>query len=94
MPGKKSETFRAVAERIRPDGSGLHGESRKNVNECDLNRPLAVVFGSEEDGISNELLRAADELVKIPMRGKIQSLNVSVAAGMVLYEILRQRNFR
>jgi 23S rRNA (guanosine2251-2'-O)-methyltransferase len=69
-------------------------KAAKNVNECDLNRPLAVVFGSEEDGISNELLRAADELVKIPMRGKIQSLNVSVAAGMVLYEILRQRNFR
>lgn len=69
-------------------------KAEKNVYECDLNRPLALIFGSEEDGISPELLRIADELVKIPMVGKIQSLNVSVAAGMVLYEVLRQRSIR
>lgn len=66
-------------------------KAEKNVFECDLNRPLVLIFGSEEDGISTELLRVADELVKIPMAGKIQSLNVSVAAGMVLYEAMRQR---
>ena len=53
--------------------------------------PLALIMGSEEDGIAPEILRQADELVKIPMQGKIQSLNVSVAAGIMLFEAVRQR---
>ena len=56
-----------------------------------LSGPLAVILGSEEDGISPELIRDSDSLVRIPMQGKIQSLNVSVAAGVILYEVLRQR---
>ncbi len=48
-------------------------------------------MGSEEDGISDTLLRGADELVKIPLKGKIGSLNVSVAAGIALFEVLRTR---
>lgn len=48
-------------------------------------------MGSEEDGISDDLLRAADELARIPLKGKIGSLNVSVAAGIAMYEIVRQR---
>jgi 23S rRNA (guanosine2251-2'-O)-methyltransferase len=54
--------------------------------------PVAIIMGSEEDGISNDLLRTADELVKIPILGKISSLNVSVAAGIMLYETVRQRS--
>ena len=57
----------------------------------DLSGPLAVVIGSEEDGISNDLLRTADELLQIPMLGSISSLNVSVATGILLYEAIRQR---
>ena len=49
------------------------------------------MMGSEEDGISDALLRDADELVKIPMKGKIGSLNVSVATGVALYEVVRRR---
>jgi len=56
-----------------------------------MSGPLAVIMGSEEDGISPELIRDSDSLVRIPMQGKIQSLNVSVAAGVILYEALRQR---
>jgi 23S rRNA (guanosine2251-2'-O)-methyltransferase len=48
------------------------------------------VLGSEEDGISDILLREVDELAKIPMKGKIGSLNVSVAAGVTIYEVVRQ----
>jgi 23S rRNA (guanosine2251-2'-O)-methyltransferase len=48
-------------------------------------------MGSEEDGISDELLREADELARIPMKGRIGSLNVSVASGVAIYEIIRQR---
>jgi 23S rRNA (guanosine2251-2'-O)-methyltransferase len=49
-------------------------------------------MGSEEKGISPELLRMADHLVTIPMYGKVASLNVSVAAGILIYEVVRQRN--
>lgn len=57
----------------------------------DYTMPVAIVLGSEEDGISNEIIRAADYLAKIPMFGEIHSLNVSVSAGVILYEAVRQR---
>jgi len=60
--------------------------------ECDLNLPAALLMGSEEDGISGEYLKMADELIKIPMQGTIGSLNVSVATGIILFETLRQRH--
>jgi 23S rRNA (guanosine2251-2'-O)-methyltransferase len=49
------------------------------------------IFGSEEDGVSGEYLKMADELIRIPLHGEIASLNVSVATGILLYEMLRQR---
>lgn len=57
----------------------------------DYTGPVAFVMGSEEKGVSDDLLRTADELAKIPMFGDIGSLNVSVATGIVLYESVRQR---
>ncbi|PIQ22553.1 MAG: 23S rRNA (guanosine(2251)-2'-O)-methyltransferase RlmB [Cytophagales bacterium CG18_big_fil_WC_8_21_14_2_50_42_9] len=59
--------------------------------ELDLTGPTAILMGSEEDGISPEYLKKADVRVKIPMAGQISSLNVSVASGIVLFEVLRQR---
>ncbi|MCU0418902.1 MAG: 23S rRNA (guanosine(2251)-2'-O)-methyltransferase RlmB [Cyclobacteriaceae bacterium] len=59
--------------------------------DVDMKGPLAVVMGSEEDGISPDLLREADILAKIPMQGHIASLNVSVAAGIAIYEAVRQK---
>lgn len=53
--------------------------------------PTAIILGSEENGISNEFLKFSDEKVKIPILGNIESLNVSVACGVILYEIVRQR---
>ncbi len=58
----------------------------------DYTLPTALVMGSEEFGISNDLLRIADHLAKIPMFGEIESLNVSVAAGVILYEAVRQKH--
>lgn len=63
----------------------------KNIYDVDFTIPTAIVMGSEEDGISDELLRAADELAAIPMQGRVGSLNVSVANGVILYEAIRQR---
>jgi len=56
-----------------------------------MNTPVAIVAGSEEKGISKELLASCDELVKIPMFGKIGSLNVSAACTVLIYEAVRQR---
>jgi 23S rRNA (guanosine2251-2'-O)-methyltransferase len=58
---------------------------------ADFREPLALIMGSEEDGISDEYLKLADGRVRIPLLGEIESLNVSVATGIILYEILRQR---
>jgi len=60
----------------------------------DLNTPLALIVGSEEDGISPQLLKEADRVAKIPMKGKISSLNVSVAAGISIYEAVRQKAYK
>lgn len=57
----------------------------------DYTAPTAIVMGSEENGISTELIRIADHLAKIPMFGEIESLNVSVSAGILLYEAVRQK---
>src|SRR6476620_10066613 len=63
----------------------------KTLYEMELNSPLAIIMGSEEDGISQEILKAADHHAKIPMKGQISSLNVSVAAGIAIYEAVRQK---
>ncbi|MBG8552780.1 23S rRNA (guanosine(2251)-2'-O)-methyltransferase RlmB [Hymenobacter guriensis] len=61
------------------------------AQSVDMSGPLAVLMGSEEDGISPEYLKLADYKLRIPMAGQISSLNVSVASGIMLYEVLRQR---
>lgn len=66
----------------------------ETIFRTDLTGPLGLIFGSEEDGVSPELLKEADFLAKIPMTGKIHSLNVSVAAGVALYEAVRQRGYQ
>ena len=63
-------------------------------DKVDYTRPTAVIFGNESDGISPEALRLADLKVKIPMLGMVQSLNLSVSVGIILYEALRQRQER
>jgi 23S rRNA (guanosine2251-2'-O)-methyltransferase len=67
-------------------------KSGSNTFDADLRGPSVLIMGSEDKGISRELLALADTGVKIPMTGTIGSLNVSVAAGIMLYEIARQRS--
>jgi 23S rRNA (guanosine2251-2'-O)-methyltransferase len=61
-----------------------------SIYSLNLTGPIAMIVGSEEDGINEAFLREADELARIPLKGKISSLNVSVAAGIALYEVVRQ----
>ena len=60
--------------------------------QTNLKPPIAIIMGSEDEGISDNALKMADELVSIPIHGKVESLNVSVAAGVLMYEVNRQSN--
>jgi 23S rRNA (guanosine2251-2'-O)-methyltransferase len=65
----------------------------KNLHEVNLNEPCAVVMGSENKGVFPALMKICDEKFKIPMAGGFESLNVSVATGIILYEAVKQRQF-
>jgi 23S rRNA (guanosine2251-2'-O)-methyltransferase len=67
-------------------------KTQDNIYKPDYTAPTAIVMGSEEDGIRNEIIRISDHLAKIPMFGEIESLNVSVSTGIILYEAVRQRS--
>ncbi|AZG72237.1 tRNA (guanosine(18)-2'-O)-methyltransferase TrmH [Shewanella livingstonensis] len=62
-----------------------------DFREIDYTQPTVIVMGNERDGVSAEAIAAADQHIIIPMRGMVQSLNVSVAAALVMYEAQRQR---
>lgn len=66
-------------------------KTKDYIYKPDYTVPTAIVMGSEEDGIRNEIIRIADHLAKIPMFGEIESLNVSVSTGIIVYEAMRQR---
>jgi len=80
---------------IKDSGIQLIGCTEKTQDDmykADYTTPTAIIIGSEEDGVSPEFLKMCDARAKIPMNGKIASLNVSVATGVILYEAIRQRN--
>lgn len=70
---------------------GVEGGTEVSYNEFDFNVPLALVMGSEGKGVRRLVREKCDAMVSIPMRGQVNSLNVSVATGVVLFEVLRQR---
>jgi len=67
-------------------------KTTEDIYKPDYTSPTAIIMGSEEDGIRNEIIRISDHLAKIPMFGEIESLNVSVSTGVILYEAVRQRS--
>ena len=70
---------------------GTAGEAEKSIYQVDLKGPTALVLGAEGPGMRQLTRKTCDELVHIPMKGAVDSLNVSVASGVCLYEALRQR---
>ena len=70
---------------------GTAGEAEQNIYECKLEGPMALVMGAEGKGMRRLTREHCDELIKLPMAGSVSSLNVSVATGVCLYEIVRQR---
>lgn len=94
IPVCRVHSLKKAVEYMQESGLQVIGCSEKNdesMYTVDYTVPTAVVLGSEEDGISNDLMRILDRFAKIPLKGEIESLNVSVAAGVVLYEAVRQR---
>lgn len=95
VPICKARVLPGVIKYLQMSGLTVAGITEKgadSVYDPDFKQPLALVMGSEETGISNQILKRADHLCCIPMKGEIASLNVSVAAGIAMYEVLRQRN--
>lgn len=94
---KFDNTTRCV-ESLKKEGFKIYAsyidKNAKNLYELDLTKKIAFAFGNEHRGISEDLKNLADELFYIPMRGMIQSLNVSVAAAVTLYEAQRQRSLK
>ncbi len=83
-----------VMEEIKARGiwlTGTAGEAEHDLYAADLTGPLGLVMGSEGSGLRRLTRQHCDRLVRLPMRGQVESLNVSVAAGVCLYEALRQR---
>ena len=73
---------------------GTAEDAERTIYELDLAGPIALVFGAEGSGMRPLTARTCDELVRLPMHGAVESLNVSVAAGVCLYEAARQRSAR
>jgi 23S rRNA (guanosine2251-2'-O)-methyltransferase len=71
---------------------GLAGEATSSLYDCDLQGPLALVLGAEGSGLRRLTRETCDVLARLPMHGSVESLNVSVTAGIALFEAVRQRS--
>lgn len=94
VPVCRERDIATAVRLLRDSGVKVVGATEKgavNYTDIDYTGPVAVVMGSEDTGISGDVLRLCDELAAIPMLGNIGSLNVSVAAGVLMYEVVRQR---
>lgn len=65
----------------------------KHYDQIDYTKPTIIMFGSESEGLSTELIKYSDNLIKIPMNEEVESLNLSISAGVIIYEAFRQRKF-
>jgi len=83
---------------LRSEGFKIYGtllaEAAVNIYDVDFTEKVAIVMGNEHRGISDEMITGVDKHIYIPMRGMIQSLNVSVATAVTLYEVQRQRTLK
>lgn len=95
IPVCRHDSLNQVASFLMESGIQLIAATEKaeeSIYEVDYTLPSCIIMGAEDKGVSFELIRTADKLAKIPMSGEIASLNVSVSAGVVIYEAVRQRN--
>lgn len=94
VPVCREKSILEAVKFLHANGYRIVGATEKgaeNYTKANYTVPVAIVMGNEETGITDEVLRRCDDLAAIPIRGQIGSLNVSVAAGVMLYEAVRQR---
>ena len=91
----RERSMQGALEYLKKNGCkivGASGKTKKTYTDVDYTVPTVIVMGSEDTGMTPEVEAVCDELVTIPEYGQINSLNVSVAAGVMMYEVVRQRN--
>jgi len=92
---KRYSNTEECIKQLKKDGFKIYGtllsEEAENIYDLDFTEKIAIVMGNENRGISEEMINSVDKHIYIPMRGMIQSLNVSVATAVTLYEAQRQR---
>ncbi len=94
LPVCREHNLVTAVKYLRDCGFRIVGATEKgsiNYTQADFTSPVALVMGGEDKGISTDVLKLCDTLVAIPEYGNIHSLNVSVAAGILMYEVVRQR---
>lgn len=94
MPICREQNLKTVLNLAKQCGMQVVAATEKGATdylEVDYTKPTLLIMGAEETGISPELLKMADARAKLPILGQVQSLNVSVAAAVFMYEVLRQR---
>ncbi|SNS57585.1 23S rRNA (guanosine2251-2'-O)-methyltransferase [Ekhidna lutea] len=94
LPVCREKNLQDVVRYLQESGINVVACSEKTdklLSVMNFTIPTAIIMGSEENGISPELMSLANDIAKVPMSGSIESLNVGVAAGMALYEVQRQR---
>lgn len=95
LPVCRSQNLFQTVKHLKEEGLQIICGTEKANKEIffdTLKKPCLLVVGSEEDGIHPSILKLADKLVKIPMKSDLDSLNVSVAAGIMMYEVIRQNS--
>ena len=96
LPICKVKSLKNTIKSLKDSGLNIvscSDKATKNIYSVDFTSPTVIILGSEKDGISENLLELSNNQVKIPMFGKIDSLNVSTSASIILYELIRQRLF-
>ncbi len=96
VPICKVKSLKNTIKSLKDSGLNIvscSDKATKNIYSVNFTSPTAIILGSEKDGISENLLELSNNQVKIPMFGKIDSLNVSTSASIILYELIRQRLF-
>ena len=94
IPICKVKSLRRTANFLKESGLKLVSCTEKGDTkfyDADLTSPCCIILGSEKDGISNSLMDISDERLNIPMKGNVESLNVSSSASVILFEVVRQR---
>lgn len=94
IPVHRAGSLRNTLKALAAEGMQIVAateKSRKLLYDADLTKPTVIVMGNEEKGVSKEIMKLCDEQLAIPMIGAIESLNVSAAAAVMLFEVVRQR---